>query len=194
MSTAAVGEGLYVAFEIAQQKELTRFVNDIPASIGEPLDYRSLTATTMYPEELANMGLGRHERRQMPSLIRKIQRSISSLNVVGSILEPNQQDLVAHKKFAAIAVDPSEELLEARKNISSIVRDELGVRVPSYNPKGWHVSVARRSRSGNRLAPYKKTPPKELVVSGMTIAIRSARGGDMRYVQDYVNVPRRSWR
>lgn len=195
VSTAAAGEGLYVAFEIGQERGLTQFVKGIPPSIGEPLDFTQLSITAMYPEELSASGLGRQERRQLPQLVRKIQRGVSHLAVVGSVLESNQSELVAHKKFAAIPVDPSDELVEARRLISEIVHRDMNIKVPDYNPRGWHVSVARRSRSGKRLAPYKKPMPERLVVSGATIAIRSAKSGEnMRYVVDYMNVPRHTGR
>ncbi len=189
MPTAAAGEGIYVGFEVAQERALTQFVKGMPRTVGEPLDFSTLSTTGMYPEELANAGLGRHERRQLPPLVRHIQRRISHLAVVGSVVEPNQPELVAHKKFAAIAIDPSEEMVEARAVVSRLVYDEVGVRIPSYNPKGWHISVARRSGRGERLPAYHKPIPERMVISGVTVAIRAAKG-DMMHVQDYVNVPR----
>lgn len=192
MSTASAGEGIYVGFEVAQERGLTQFVKGIPRTIGEPEDFRTLSITGMYPEELAERGLGRHERRRLTPLVRHIQRRISHLAIVGSTVEPNQDELVAHKKFVAIAIDPSEEMAEARKVISGLVLDEIGIKLPNYNPRGWHISVARRSGRGEKLPPYRRPIPPSMVVSGITVAIRSAKG-DMANVRDYVNVPRHRW-
>lgn len=190
MPTAGQGEGLYIALEIAPTREITRFVKDIPPRIGDPLDPRDLTMTLMYPEELGDRALSREERRRLPGLVRKIHRDFGHISVAGSVVSSVYGELIPHKKFVAIAVDPADTLIEARSEVARLVSEDMGIYLPNTHPKGWHISVARRTGSGERLPPYKRPLPENLTVSGTIVAIRNTKNGNFRYLQDYANRPR----
>jgi|GEM_PF-6203115 len=195
MPTAHEGEGLYVGFLIKQEKPLTQFVKRMPGAMGTPLDFEHLEMPGMVPSELGDLTLNRETRRSILPMTRQIQRRLGAITIIGTTVDTSYGELVlssrARQPHAVITVNPSAELLEAREAIADVVKDELGIKVPSSNPSGWEIAVARRRDSKRKLPEYKRRMPETLTVAGVVVTLRASGTELDRFKPRYTRGTRR---
>ncbi len=186
-------QGIYVAFDIQVTQGLRNLAKRIPSGIGEPIDLRDAHVAVVYPEEIANAGLAWHEIGKLREAESEILSQMGGLSIIGSTLRPAERTLQPYKKFAGVAIEPNDQMMDARRLSSDIIHEKLGIRIPQYIGS-YHMSVARRPIGQRGAMPEHRihyTKEQGFSVRGYTVG-RRAVDSCFRYREPYMNTPCRA--
>src|SRR5438045_1984676 len=97
-------QGLSLEISFEADRQLKRFLKNIPNYIGNGFDPAAIHATILYPEEIVRAGLGRQERNRLNEAAATISTEINDLDIVGRRVGVAPDILQPYKKFFGIEI------------------------------------------------------------------------------------------